>query len=174
MEIGPNLPIAHEHLGLTLAFMGRHDASIAAFETAAALNPNFVTGRFGLALVYAGEPARAVRVLRAYQGLEPFYPASPAGFLGLAYHMLGKYEDARGPLLECTSRAPNFRSGHCWSAANYARLGELDAARWEVAEALRLSPKFTIEQQRQLMKFKQSEDAEHFFDSLRQAGLPGI
>jgi adenylate cyclase len=172
VESGPNLPIAHENLGFALAFMGRHDESIAAFERAAALNPNFVTGRFGLALVYAGEPARAIKVLAAYRRLEPFYPGSPAGFLGLAYHMLNKYQDATAPLLECTSRAPKFRSGHCWLAANYVRLGELGAARREIAEALRLSPKFTIEQQRRLMKFKRSEDAEHFFSSLRRAGLP--
>jgi hypothetical protein len=76
------------------------------------------------------------------------------------------------PLLECTSRAPNFRSGHCWLAANYVRLGELGAARREIAEALRPSPKFTIEQQRRLMRFRRSEDAKHFFSSLRGAGLP--
>lgn len=146
VETGPNLPIAHEHLGLALAFMGRHDESIATFERAAALNTNFVSGRFGLALVYAGEPARAIRVLAAYGRLDPFYPASPAGFLGFACHMLKKYDDAMAPLVECTSRAPNFRAGHCWLAANYARLGELGAARSAIAEVSRLSPKFTIEQ----------------------------
>ena len=172
VETGPNLPIAHEHLGLALAFMGRHDESIAAFERAAVLNPNFVSGRFGLALVYAGEPARAIRVLAAYRRLDPFYLASPAGFLGFAYHMLKKYDDATAPLVECTSWAPNFRAGHCWLAANYVRLGELGAARREITEVFRLSPKFTIEQQRQLTKFKRSEDAEHFFSSLRRAGLP--
>jgi adenylate cyclase len=174
VETGPNLPIAHEHYGFVLSYMGRHDEAISAFERAAALNPNFVTGRFGLALVYAGDPARAIEVLATYRRLEPFYPGSPAGFLGLAYHMLKDYKDAMAPLLECTSRAPNFRSGHCWLAANYVRLGELGAARREVAEALRLSPNFTIAQQRHLMKFKRSEDAEHFFGSLLQAGFPEI
>lgn len=172
VQLGPNLPVAHEHLGLVLTFMGRHGESIAAFDRVAALNPNVTSGRFGLALVRAGEPERAIRIIEAVRRLDPFYPAAPAGFLGFAYHMLKRCEEALPPLLECTSRAPNFRSGHYWLAANYAQLGQLDEARREIAEGLRLAPTFTVEEQKQLMKFKRREDAEYFFDGMRKAGLP--
>jgi adenylate cyclase len=55
----------------------------------------------------------------------------------------------------------------------YAQLGQLENARAEAAEVLRINPKYTIDgTQRQLSVFKRSEDAKHFFDGLRKAGLP--
>jgi adenylate cyclase len=63
--------------------------------------------------------------------------------------------------------------GHVWLAANLAQLGQLDEAHAEAAEVLRIDPKYTIDgTQRRLARFKRPEDAEHFFDGLRKAGLP--
>ena len=74
---------------------------------------------------------------------------------------------------ECVSRAPNFRRGHVRLAATYAQLGNIEQARAEAAEVLRIEPKYTIEgTQARLSSFKRPEDAEHFFDGLRKAGLP--
>ncbi len=69
---------------------------------------------------------------------------------------------------------PEFpRCGHVGLAATLAQLGNLDEARAEAAEVLRIEPKYTIEgTQRRLAPFKRPEDAEHFFDGLRKAGLP--
>ena len=173
VQLDPKLPVAHEHLGLVLTFMGRHGEAIAEFEKAAALNPNFSNWRFGLALVRAGEPERAIGGMVEITRLDPFYTPAAAGFLGAAYYMLKRYEEALPPLLECTSRAPNYRSGHCWLAANYAQLGRLQEARREIAAVMHLDPKSTIDgTQRRLSQFKRSADAEHYFDGLRKAGLP--
>jgi adenylate cyclase len=66
-----------------------------------------------------------------------------------------------------------LRAGHTWLAAIYAQLGKLEEARAEAAEALRIEPEWTIEgTQARLYAFKRAEDAEHFFDGLRKAGLP--
>jgi adenylate cyclase len=63
--------------------------------------------------------------------------------------------------------------GHVWLAANLAQLGQLDEAHAEAAEVLRLDPKYTIDgTQKHISRFKRPEDAEHFFDGLRKAGLP--
>jgi adenylate cyclase len=62
---------------------------------------------------------------------------------------------------------------HNWLAANLAQLGQLDEARAEAAEVLRLDPKYTIDgTERRLALNKRPEDAEHLFDGLRKAGLP--
>ena len=93
--------------------------------------------------------------------------------LGFARYMLKEYSEALPPLRECTSRAPNVSQGHIWLAANLAQLGQLDEARAEAAEVLRIDPKYTIDgTQRRLALFKRPEDAEHLFDGLRKAGLP--
>lgn len=174
VQLDPNLTVAHEHLGLVLSFMGRHAEAFAEFEKVTALNPNYSNWRYGLALVYGGEAEKAIKVLRAITHLDPFYPAAAAGFFGFAYYTLKRYAEAQPWLLECTSRAPNFRTGHSWRAANHAQLGQLDEARREVSEILRLDPTFSIDQQQRRVGpcvFGRPEDADHFFDGLRKAGL---
>jgi hypothetical protein len=87
--------------------------------------------------------------------------------------MLKQYSQALAPLRECVSRAPNLRGGHGRLAATYARLGDVEKARAAVAEILRIDPAWTIERARTLPNlFKRAEDAEHFYDGLRKAGLP--
>ena len=58
------------------------------------------------------------------------------GWLGFAYYMQREYTEAVPLLRECVSRAPNFRGGHFWLAATYARLEKLAEARAEAAEVL--------------------------------------
>src|SRR5262245_26852745 len=55
VELDPNLPEARSMLGLTLMWMRQHDASLAEFERAIALNPNYVDWRFGLVFIAAGK-----------------------------------------------------------------------------------------------------------------------
>jgi len=173
LQLDPNLPQAHADLGYVLTYMRQHDASLAKFQRAIELNPNFTEWRFALALVYAGEPARAIAVVKAHMRLDPFYPPAAPGFLGFAHYMLEEYAEALAPLNDCVSRAPNMRSGHAWLAATYAQFGELEKARKEASEVLRIEPGWTIEgTARCLAVFKHRGDAEHWFDGLRKSGLP--
>ena len=173
VQLDPNLPIAHAHLGTVLTFEGQHEQSIAEFEKAIALNPNFTDWRFGATLIRAGEPVRAIQVIETHMRYDPFYSPWAPGLLGLARYMLKEYSEALPPLRECTSRAPDMSLGHVWLAANLAQLGQLDEAHAEAAEVLRIDPKYTIDgTQRRLALFKRPEDAEHLFDGLRKAGLP--
>jgi adenylate cyclase len=173
VQLDPNLPEAHATLGYALGRRGEHEAAIAEFERAMALNPNFTDWRFGDALVIAGHPARAVETTERTMRLDPFYdPVAPVN-LGLAHYMLREYAQALPLLRECASRAPNFRGGHVWLAATYAQLGNIEQAAAEAAEVLRIDPKFTIEgTQARIFPCKRPEDAEHIFDGLRKAGLP--
>ena len=173
VQLDPNLPQAHACLGLVLNQKHKHDASIAAFERAIALNPNFSDFRFAVTLVYAGDSRRAVEVLQAYMRLDPFYAPLSSGYLGFAHYMLKQYRDALPVLQEHVVRAPKHRSGHVWLAATYAQLGQMDEARSAAAEVLRLQPNYTIAgTQAKIGKFKNAEDEAHFFNGLRKAGLP--
>jgi adenylate cyclase len=173
VQLDPNLPIAHARLGFVLSFLGQHEQSVAEFEKAIALNPNFTDSILGTTLLRAGEPARAIRVIETNMRYDPFYGPLAAGALGLARYMLKEYAPALPHLRECASRAPNTREAHGWLAANLAQLGQFKEARAEAAEVLRIDPKYTIDgTQRRLALFKRPEDAEHLFDGLRKAGLP--
>lgn len=173
VQLDPNLPIAHANLGHVLSFEGQHDQSIAEFERAIALNPNFTDWRFGMTLVRAGEPERAIQVLETHMRCDPFYVPSMPLALGIARFHLKEYSEALPLLREFASRSPNLTQGHIVLAACLAQLGRLDEARAEVAEVLRIDRNYTIDgTQRRVSPFKYTEDAEHLFDGLRKAGLP--
>jgi adenylate cyclase len=173
VQLDSNLPQAHASLGFALSWKGEHDASMAAFERAIALNPNYLDWRFGWALVQAGNSRRAIDFLKVYRRLDPFYPPLASGFLGLAHYLRKQYSDALSNLRDCVSRAPNLRGSHSWLAATYAQLGRMEEARAEVAEVLRIQADYSIgATARRIMGFKSAEDAEHFFHGLRKAGLP--
>lgn len=173
LQLGPELPIAHAQLGAVLTFEGQHEQAIAQFERAIALNPNFTDWWFGMALLRAGEPARAIAAIETHMRYDPFCSPWALGQLGLAHYTLKNYSKALSPLRELTFRVPNMRQGHVFLAANLAQLGQLDEAHAEAAEILRIDPKYTIDgTQRRLALFKRPEDVEHFLNGLHKAGLP--
>jgi adenylate cyclase len=172
VRLAPDLSDAHVALGWALSFMGRDEAAIAAFERATELNPNLTDHHFAWALLIHGEPAKAVQTLEAQMRLDPFYLPRVPSLLGFAYYLLGRYADALVQLQTAAPRAPNH--GHCrrYLAATYAQLDQLDKAKEEAAEALRIDPWFTIEQAIFAKICKRPEDGQRFTDGLRKAGFP--
>jgi adenylate cyclase len=159
-------------LGWVLLFKREHEAGIAEFERAFALNHNFIDSRFALGLIYAGEPARAIETLHANTCLDPFHPFASFGFLGHAYYMVRRYKEAAQTLRVYPSRRPNVRILPLWLAAAYAQLGQLAEAKSAAADVLRIEPGFTIDRWKCTAVYKDPNDAEHLFDGLRKAGLP--
>ena len=172
VRLAPDLSGAHVALGWALNFMRQHEAAIAEFERATELNPNLTDHHFAFVLLVTGEPARAVQTLEAQMRLDPFYLPRVPSLLGFAYYLLGRYADALAQLQTAAPRAPDH--GHCrrYLAATYAQLGQLDKAREETAEALRIDPWFTIDQAIFAKICKRPEDGERFNDGLRKAGFP--
>lgn len=173
VHLDPNLPIAHSNLGHVLLWKRQHEASIAEFERAVALNPNDVDWRFSLALVYAGQPRRAIEVAETNMRLDPFHPPLASGFLGFAHYMLRQYAQALTLLLDSVARAPKLRPSYAWLAATHAQLLRTKEAQAAAREVLRLQPGYTIAgTAKRLTAFKRAKDEAHFLDGLRKAGLP--
>ena len=173
VQLDPNLPVAHAHLGSALTWKRQIDAALAEFEKAISLNPNFTDWRLTSALIFAGEPERAIDVAHAHMRLDPYYHPMAPGWLGLAYYQHRRYADALAPLRECVSRLPKFMSARARLAAAYAQLGLQEEARAEISEVLRMDPKHTIDgYYRPVAPYKRLSDAEHWFAGLRKAGLP--
>jgi adenylate cyclase len=173
VHLDSRLPQAHAQLGWVLLWKRRHDIAIAEFERAFVLNPNFIDSRFAHLLTYAGEPAKAMEILEANIRLDPFQPLMhSSGFMGFANYMLKCYSETVRLLRECISHLPNSQAVHLWLASAYAQLGQVEEARGEAAEVLRINPGFTIERWKRLAVHKNPKDAEHRIDGLRKAGLP--
>jgi adenylate cyclase len=174
VRLDARLPEARAALGDVLLFKRQHDAAIAEFERALALNPNFTDYRYAAVLAFAGEPARAIEVLEANIRLDPFQSNVP-GFMGVkawANYMLKHYGEAVRLFLECMLRLPNAVGPCAGLAAACAQLGRLEEARKEAAEVLRIYPGFTIESWKRTLPWRDPKDAEHVVDGLRKAGLP--
>ena len=173
VQLDRKLPQAHAALGYVLFSKHQHDASIAAFEKAVSLNPNYVDWRFGIALIRAGDANRAIEAIHSYMRLDPFYVPLASQVLGFAHYMLQQYPQALSLLRDYVTQVPAWLAGHILLAATLARIGNLEEARAEVAETLRVRPDFTISGVgRRLTAFKCAGDDRHFFGGLRQAGLP--
>jgi adenylate cyclase len=172
VRLAPNLSDAYVALGWALSYMRQHEAAITEFERATQLNPNFTDYHFAFALLVAGEPAKAIQTLEAHMRLDPFYQARTTAMLGFAYYLLGRYLEALPHLQEAASRAPNHGHSRRYLAATYAQLGQLDRAREEAIEAMRVEPWFTISQGIFARICKRAEDAEHFSKGLDKAGFP--
>lgn len=173
VQLNPNLPQAHASLGVVLAWKRQHDAGVAEFEKALALNPNFTDWRMAIALVYAGQSERAIQVLNAHMRLDPFYVPLAPHWLGIAHYTLGQYTDALAALSECALRAPDYGAVHLWLAATHARMGRMDVARKEADNVLRLAPDFSIERvAKSTITFKHRQAEEDCFEAMRLAGLP--
>jgi len=173
VHVDARLPQAHAQLGHVLIYKRQHDAAMAEFERASALNPNLFDYRFAKALTYAGEPARAIELLEANIRLDPFQPLFGSfSQMGLANYLLKRYGEAVRLLRECASRLPNLQWPHLFLAAACAQAGQLEEARAEAAAVLRINPGFTIERWKRLAVDKNPKDVEHRLDGLRKAGLP--
>jgi adenylate cyclase len=172
VRLDPRLPQARAELGQVLLFKRQHDAAMLEFERAFALNPNFIDFRYALALVYVGEPARAIEVLEAIIRLDPFPPSPTFGQLGFAYYVRKRYGDAVHWCRECISRQPMPQWPHVTLACAYAQSGQLEEARAAAAKVLRINPSFTIESSKRILVYKAPKDLEHSIDGMRKAGLP--
>ena len=53
-----------------------------------------------------------------------------------------------------------------------AGLGQLEAARIQIGEVLRINPQYSLATSEVPRFFKHLKDTEHLFDGLRKAGLP--
>jgi adenylate cyclase len=171
VELDPLLPEAHAALGAVLTWLHQYDASVAAFERAIALNPNYADWRFGWALVPAGDSRRAIEMLRASMRLDPFHGPLLLFYLGVAHFMLEEYADALAIMRDFVAQAPVRPWGHAILAMILAQLGRADEAKAEIAETLRLDSNFTVSA-KSVAAFKRAADHEHFFRALHRAGFP--
>jgi adenylate cyclase len=173
IELNPNLPEAYAELGYSILRRREFDAATAAVERAVSLNHNFADYRLAMVFFSVGEADRAIEVAKTQMRLDPFHPHFAPLAVGEAHYLLKQYREAQYWLREATGRAPNHQYGHAYLAATYAQLGQLEDARAEAAEVIRVNPAYTIDgTQKRVSIFKREEDTEHLVDGLRKAGLP--
>lgn len=104
--------------------------------------------------------------------MDPF----PAGWwfraLGMAYFGAGRYEEAIAAYKKALQRAPDDILTHLPLTTAYSWAGRPGEARTQAAEVLRLTPKFSLEEQAKRSLYRNQADRERYFEGLRKAGIP--
>jgi predicted Zn-dependent protease len=144
IEQDANNSRAHEVLGTLRRIQNRLDESRVDFETAVQLDRNNAHALLGLAqtLMFLGRPADALPAIQASLRLDPRDPNAAFGAwsLGTCYLLLGQLEQASELLRRARADNPRVYYFHIYLAAALGLLGDVDAARSALAEAIRIRP----------------------------------
>jgi len=172
VELDPFLARAHATLAWILHWQYRRDDALAEFERARESNSNLVDGRYGLMLAHDGRADEGIAYLMRIMRREPIPPPINWSYLGNAYFLAGRYEDARRALKAGIESLPDYRPLYLWLAAAAAQAGDEAEARHAASAALALNPEFALDRWLHHIRLARAEDAERLAAGMRKAGLP--
>jgi TolB-like protein/cytochrome c-type biogenesis protein CcmH/NrfG len=168
-------PWAHYALGCVYLFARRFDDSLAEFETALRLNPNFSLGQgyYGLTLSYCGRweegTLAAARALR----LSPRDPFSAIynGIASYAQFVGRNYQEAMRLAREGIRLRGDFVGAHRVLTAAAGMAGDRTVAAAALEELRRVQPNISLDWVASQMPIKQEADRNHYLQGLGRAGL---
>jgi TolB-like protein len=168
-------PWAHNGLGHVHLFARRFDDSLAEFEGALRLNPNFALaqGYYGLSLAYSGRWRDADKAARRALRLSPRDPYSGvfSGIAAYAQFLGGDYEEAMRLAREALRQRGDFVGAHRVLTAAAAMAGHLDVAGTALQALRRAQPNASLAWIANYMPIKEDADRERYLEGFRRAGL---
>jgi TolB-like protein/cytochrome c-type biogenesis protein CcmH/NrfG len=168
-------PWAHNALGSVYFSTRRLDASLAEFELALQLNPNFslAQGYYGLALSYSGRwqdsyeaAQRAIRQSPRDPSLAIYYGvAAYAQFVGR------NYQQAIALSREATRQRGNLTGAYRVLTVAAGMAGQTEVATSALQELRRSQPNISLAWIADQLPWKLDSDREHYLEGFRRAGL---
>jgi TolB-like protein/tetratricopeptide (TPR) repeat protein len=166
---------AHHGLAYTYLFEGRFDDSIAEFELALKLNPNFSLTQafYGLTLCYCGRWQEGEQAARRALRLSPRDPSSALynGIFAYAKFTGRNYEEAIRFARESLRQRGDFVGAHRVLTAAAGMSGQCELARVALEGLKRAQPNISLEWIAREMPLKEPADRAHYLEGLRRAGL---
>jgi adenylate cyclase len=150
-----------------------YDKAIAEGELAVALNPSDATviALYASSLGFAGRSEEAIPLFQKAIRLDPFGRMVYYLNFGNALRVTGRFKEAVSAYKKSIQRAPNYVWGHLMLAATYSEMGREKETRAEVAEVLRINPKFSLDFVAKTSLYKEQSVRENMLNALRKAGL---
>ncbi|MGA8079984.1 MAG: tetratricopeptide repeat protein, partial [Xanthobacteraceae bacterium] len=166
---------AHNGLAHVYLFARRFDDSLAEFELALRLNPNFALaqGYYGLALSYSGRWQEAEEAAQRALRLSPRDPFS-AVYYGIAAYaeFIGRnYEQAMRLAREAIRQRGDFVGAHRVLTAAAGMAGQDDVATAALAGLRRAQPNISLAWVAKEMPIRGDAEREHYLQGFRRAGL---
>jgi tetratricopeptide (TPR) repeat protein len=168
-------PWAHLALGYVNLFSRRFDDSLAEFELALQLNPNFslAQGYYGMALSYYGRCKEGDVAARRALRLSPRDPFSAmyCGIAAYAQFLDRHYDEAMRLANDGIRQRGDFVGAHRVLVAAAGMAGQNDVAKAALQELRRAQPNISLAWIESQMPIKQDADREHYLEGFRRAGL---
>ena len=168
-------PWAHQALGGVYLLARRFDDSLAEFELALRLNPNFglAQGYYGLSLSYNGRWQEADEAARRAIRLSPRDPFAAVyrGIAAYAQFVGRNYDEAIRQAREGIRQRSDFVGAHRVLTAAAAMAGQTDLAQSALQELRRAQPNISLAWIAVHMPIKQDAEREHYLEAFRRAGL---
>ena len=165
---------AHAILGRLYLSKRQYDESAAEVERAIALlAPGTAFGNHWVAftLSRSGKPAESLAYVEKAERLDPQGRGLYEFERGNDYALLGRYQEAAAVLRAHLVSYPNNLTGRLELVVAYIELNLPEEARAQAAEAMRISPHFSIEGQKRINALKDQAVTEHWAADWRKAGL---
>ena len=170
----------HALAGLAYLWQGEAEKAITAGEKSLVLGPTNAQAHALLAVSMntVGRFDDVIRLIKRAMRLHPYYPAYYLTWLGGAYRMEGRYEDALtvyNQLLDrCLKGEYPVLGAHVHLADLYAEIGKEDQARAHAAEILKIEPEFSLERLNSINTYDYTDPVlmERRLKALRKAGIP--
>jgi TolB-like protein len=168
-------PWAHYALGYVYLYARRFDDSLAEFELALKLNPNFsmAQGFYGLTLSYCGRWEEGVQAAQRALRLSPRDPFS-AIYCGIAsYSQFAgcNYDEAMRLAREGIRQRGDFVGAHRVFTAAAGMAGHTAIAAAALQELRRAQPNISLAWLANEIPIKRDVDRKHYVEGFRRAGL---
>jgi TolB-like protein/Flp pilus assembly protein TadD len=168
-------PWAHQALGYVYLFARRFEDSLAEFEQALRLNPNFALaqGYYGVTLCYCGRWEEGDLAARRALRLSPRDPFSATyyGIIAYAQFVGGNYDDAIRLSREAIRQRADFVGGHRVLTTAAAMAGQDSVAKAALQELRRAQPNISLAWIASEMPMQRQADMDHYLEAFRRAGL---
>jgi TolB-like protein len=168
-------PWAHYALGSVYLLARHFDDSLAEFELALRLNPNFALaqGHYGLLLTYCERWEEGVDAARRALRLSPRDPFSAiySGVAAYAEFVGRNYDKAMRLAREAIRQRGDYVGAHRVLTAAAAMAGEIDVAKAALQELRRAQPNISLAWIASHLPIKLDAEREHYMEAFRRAGL---
>ncbi|MGE0825837.1 MAG: adenylate/guanylate cyclase domain-containing protein [Candidatus Binatia bacterium] len=173
VELDPALSIAYETLAYAHLAKKEYMQAVTTAQHAIACAPNSADAHntLGEILCFSGRTAEAVPLIETAMRLNPRYPVAYLWALGQAYYFNGRTDEARAVLQRAIVRNPDHVTSHMLLAAIYSELRQEEKAQAEVAEVLRINPRFSLTVARETSPHRDSAALARLITGLQKAGL---
>jgi len=157
-------------LGSVLLWKKKHDEAIVAYEKSLALNPNYAEALSGMGdtLSWAGRPKEGIPLIEEAISLDPSQVAYHQFYLGHAFFLTHRYNQAIEALQKSLNQNPDFFPSRIYLAAVYSEIDQMGFAKDEMDEVLKRIPGDSFDELRQKLPYRDPKMLKRVLDAIKK------